>query len=172
MKKINLSAMIFLLLFLTTGAMAQPPMGGPPPEGPRREKIRQRIKTLKIWKLTEELQLNEQQSQRFFPIYNAFEADRQRLDDQRLEIIDKLDSLTSQDNTPDAEINSLLDRLEELDRQQASQRLEFRNKLKDILTTRQIGELVVFEVKFQRQIQDIIRDVRTEMGERFRGRQR
>ena len=161
---------ILISLSLTSEAFSQPFHGGPAFDGPRREQIRKRINTIKIWKMTEELNLSEQQSEKFFPIYNTFESKRKETEDQRLDLLRKLDDLTLEENPSEAEIYKLIDQLENIDQQMVNNRVEFKNKLKEILTTRQIGRLFVFEIKFQRQIQNIIRDVKMEMGNKMNKR--
>jgi len=138
--------------------------------GPMRERTRERIKTVKVWKLTEELALTEAQSQRFFPIYNAFMDSREKIEEQRFGIIRKLDDLTAKENPPEAEITEQLNQLDDLDRRIGAERQKFRADLNDVLTVRQIGRLYVFEVTFMRQMQDIIRDIRKEMKDNSPGR--
>ena len=58
-------------LLLTSTVMAQPGPGGPM----MREKIRERIKTMKIWRLTEDVGLTTGQSEKFFPLYNQHQKD-------------------------------------------------------------------------------------------------
>jgi Spy/CpxP family protein refolding chaperone len=138
----------------------------PPFERPMQRQIRRRIETIKIWKLTEELNLTEQQSERFFPVYNKFKDELKATETERRQVIEKLDELTTKDKPSADEINKLLDELEDLDRNINTAKEVFRGKLKDILTTQQIGRLYVFEVMFQRQIQEIVRDIRKK-GERL-----
>ena len=159
MKTLKITAFL-LIMGLTSNVFGQP-FGNPP--GPRHEKIRERIRMVKIWKLTEELNLSEEQSEKFFPAYNKFQADREAIEDKRRETIKQLDELTLSEDPSGKQINSLLDRLESLDQELRDKKAGFRIKLEDILTTRQIGRLYLFEMHFQRQIQEIIRDARMEM---------
>jgi len=164
---------LVLFLGLASAAFCQPlfdpPFGGPA-GGPRRERIRERIKTIKIWKLTEDLNLSEKQSEQFFPVYNKFQIEREEIENRRQEIFMELNNLTLKENPSEEEINSLLDRLDDIDREMNTKRVEFRKKLANILTTRQIGRLYVFEVLFRRQIQEIIRDARMGMKNKMQQR--
>ena len=166
MKTLKITALI-LILGLISNVFGQP-FGNPP--GPRHEKIRERIRTVKIWKLTEELNLSEEQSEKFFPAYNKFQADREAIEDKRRETIKQLDELTLSEDPSGEQINSLLDQLESLDQELRDKKAGFRIKLEDILTIRQIGRLYLFEMHFQRQIQEIIRDARMEMQGRKQGK--
>jgi hypothetical protein len=176
----TIKVIIFVLVLGIIAPLgAQPlgdfPPGGPPPGagprggGPMREKMRERIKTIKIWRLTEKLNLDTEQSEKFFPLYNKFQDDREAIDQQRREVFQRLDELINQEDAKDEDIDKLLDQLDGFDRQLNTNRTEFRKNLEGILTTRQIGNLYVFEVEFARHIQDIVREVREEIhGKGFR----
>lgn len=164
-------APLVLMLFLTGAtANSQGPPGGPPgpPEGPMREKVRERIKTIKVWKLTEDLNLSQSQSEKFFPIYNRFFDKWEEIEQQKREIIRRLDELTLKEKTDDSEIGRQLDRLDSLDQEVRVLKVKLRGDLKDVLSERQIGRLYVFELRFLQQMQEIMRDVRRESrGPRF-----
>ena len=172
-----MKAIKIITLILSLGLISEvfgqplfdPPFGGPE-DGPRRERIRERINTVRIWKLTEDLNLSEKQSEKFFPIYNTFRIEREKIEDRRREIFIELDNLTLMEDPSDEKVNVLLDQLDDIDKEISARRTEFRKKLADILTTRQIGRLYVFEVHFRRQIQDIIKDARSGMKNRMQQR--
>lgn len=147
--------------------------GGPPfGEGPRHEKMRQRIETLKVWKLTETLDLSTEQSQQFFPLYNAFQDDRKAIEDERALVLRELNRLIEAENPDKQEIDKTLDKLDSFDDRIQARRTQFRRELKDILTIKQIGQLYVFEVQFRHQIRGMIDDARKGMRRgRFPGQQ-
>lgn len=171
MRAFKIIISIFLLTItvptMAQGWMDNPPPGPPDEQGPRREMIEQRIKTIKVWKLTEDLNLTTEQSEKFFPVYNKFQDDREAIEQARRGTFDKLDELTTQENPSDKEINALLDKLDSYDKRLQERREQFRNELKDVLTIQQIGRLYVFEVKFMQEMRSIIRDAMHEKG--FRG---
>lgn len=179
MKIFNVRIIVIILAFgffaETFGQVGGPrgQMGpyNPPFDRPMQRQIRKRIETIKIWKLTEELNLTEQQSEKFFPVYNKFKDELKATETERRQVIEKLDELTVKENSSADEINKLLDEIESLDGNFNSIKAVFRSKLEDILTIQQIGRLYVFEVMFQRQMQEIIRDIRqkTRGGESRRG---
>jgi len=178
MKVLKIVALAMMIGFgsqaMAQGWMDEPPPGGPPfGEGPRAEKIRERIKTVKVWKLTEDLNLTPDQSEKFFPLYNKFESDREAIEKQRRQTFVELEQLTDQENPSEKEIDVLIDKLDSYEGRIQDLRVKFRNDLKDILTTQQIGRLYVFEVQFMRQMREIIRDARMEMrGKHFQDRQK
>jgi Spy/CpxP family protein refolding chaperone len=150
--------------------LIDPPMPMGRKGGPMRDQVKDKIKTIKMWKLTEELDLDEAQSQRFFPIYNRFFDTWENIQVSRGQVIQKLDELVQKDEVSESEINRQLDKLDSLDRAGQDARIKFRNDVKGILNTRQIGQLYVFEVKFLMEMRDIIGDVRQEMRGKRQGR--
>jgi Spy/CpxP family protein refolding chaperone len=161
------------LLVLTSVSWAQlvdPPMPMGHGGGPMRDQVKDRIKTIKVWKLTEKLDLDETQSQRFFPIYNKFFDIWESVQMQRGQVIQKLDDLVQKENPSESDINQQLNKLDSLDRAVQDAKAKFRNDIKGVLTTKQIGQLYVFEVKFMMEMRDIIGDARQEVRGKRQGR--
>lgn len=156
---------------ISMAQLVEPPMPMGHKGGPMREQVKDRIKTIKMWKLTEKLEMNESQSQRFFPIYNRFFDTWERIQISRGEVIQKLDELVQKDGASESDINRQLDKLDSLDRAGLDARIRFRDNVKDVLNTRQIGQLYVFEVKFMMEMRDIIGDARQEMRGKRQGRE-
>ena len=165
---------VILALGMTTDISAQPwgdfSPGGRQGDHPMREQMRKRIETIKIWKLTEELNLTPEQSEKFFPAYNQFNDNRKAIEEERRTVFDQLNLLTDEDKPDDNKIIELLDKSDNFDQKLNSLKIKFRQDLKGVLTTQQIGRLYVFEVEFMRHIRDIMKDTRKEMREkRFQG---
>jgi len=158
-----MSLMLFLSMF--SPIMAQGFIDEPPPDGPpfgmgkeQREKMKERIETIKAWKLTEKLDLTATQAERFFPIYNKIQDDRMAIEDERQQLISQLEKLTSIDKPNETEIGKILDKLDNLDKRIYDNIILFRQQLKGIISTEQIGRLYVFELEFRQQMREIIRD--------------
>jgi Spy/CpxP family protein refolding chaperone len=167
---------IWLAFFITMISVAEaqlidPPMPMGRKGGPMRDQVKDKIKTIKVWKLTEKLDMDETQSQRFFPLYNKFFDTWESIQISRGEIIQRLDELVQKDGASESDINRQLNRLDSLDRAGQDARIKFRNDIKGVLTTKQIGQLYVFEVKFMMEMRDIIGDARQEMRGRHQGRE-
>ena len=112
MKKLITLSILFLLAF---NGFAQ------------RQERRERIKALKIAFITERLELTKTEAQKFWPIYNAFddENDKLRRASHNMPRPEDFDSMTEQ------EAKDLLDKMVSID----SQRQQLREKfIKDLLT--------------------------------------
>ena len=160
-------ALIIVAAFLVTVSFGQPPGPGPWPEnGPRREKMRKRIETVKIWQLTEAVGLTSEQSEKFFPIYNEHQREHEKLEEKRQEIIGRLQELGEKENPSESEIRGAIDELTELDGRFASLRSEFIKDISGVLSIKQVAKLMVFEHNFMQRLQENVRDIRRGMGER------
>jgi hypothetical protein len=129
-----------------------------------REQIKERIKTIKIWRLTEAVELTSGQSEKFFPIYNGFQDALDSLEREKQETLQQLDTMTRDPETSDKDIRSLIAEVGEFDNRSAEIQKKFFDDILKVISTRQLGKLLVFEENFKRRLQETIRDIRREFG--------
>jgi Spy/CpxP family protein refolding chaperone len=149
-----------ILIFVAAigSAAAQPP---PSPEGgPMREQLREKIRTMKIWKLTEEVGLTPEQSEKFFPVYNKHEKALEEIEIRRNELTDRLERMTNSSEASDKEIAELTVELSDIPRAILAERDRFMKEIAAILPVRQQAKLMVFEERFKQRLQEFIRDIR------------
>lgn len=128
-----------------------------------REQLAKRIKQLQMWKLTERLNLTEEQSMKFFPRYNRYQDDLtdavQNLQ-QRLARLQELNQSNAKESDLDNEIKAVIS-----ERKQVSDVLpKYLGEFREVLTAKQTADLILFE-------RDFLRDI-TEALERARERER
>ena len=164
MKILKYSTLIFAAVFVSL-SYGQPGPGPWSENGPKREKMRERIQTLKIWQLTDAVGLTIEQSEKFFPIYNKHRKEHEKLEKKRQDVIARLGELADQDNPSDSEIQKAIDELTTLDGQFAGLRTDFLKDISAVLSIKQIAKLLVFEESFNRRLQENVRDIRRGMGE-------
>ncbi|TYA92268.1 Spy/CpxP family protein refolding chaperone [Seonamhaeicola marinus] len=144
MKKHILTPILFLM---SLGVYAQP-------------HHHEKIQTLKISFLTEQLDLTEKEAQEFWPVYNEFDKKSNQLKFQefrnlRREIKSNMETLTEE------KANELLQKMNVLETKIHKQRLEFAQKIQTILPAKKIIKLKVAEEDFKRKM--------LERYKRFRG---
>ena len=161
--------MIICLIWLSPQLLpAQPPPGGPFEGGPMRQKVRERINTMKIWKLTEEVGLTPEQSEKFFPLYNKHQKAMDEIMNRRAELVDKLDTLTNNPKASDQDIQKTMNDLKNIPNQMNDETERFYKEIAGVLPLRQQAKLAVFEDRFLQRLQEFARDVRREnRGGRF-----
>ena len=192
----RISSMVFtitvvvFILGLGLPCLSQPPREGrpggpggpafegdePPPPLEKREEIRKRIELIRMWKLTEELDLTEETGAKLFPILHKYDEKRTELRRERHEIMNELRRALENVATSDEEIDAAMDKLDEnalavfdLIRQQ-------RQDLKGVLSLRQQAKFILFQREFHREIRKIIAEARHRRrgakGEEGKGRSR
>jgi len=160
MRIMRLGATIFVFA-MASAAIAQPP---PPFEesGPMRKQIREKIQTMKIWKLTEDVGLTPEQSEKFFPVYNKHQKNLEELDKKRGGLIDRLEIMADSSGASDREMTEAMRQLDEIPGKIMEERNRFMKEINSILPLKQQVKLMVFEERFRQRLQQFVRDVRHE----------
>jgi Spy/CpxP family protein refolding chaperone len=144
------------------GADSRPGFGGdePPPPVEKREEIRKRIELIRMWKLTEELDLTEETGSKLFPILRKYDEKWIKLQRERQKTMKQLRKALSDEAASDEEIEEGIDKVErnalgtsDLIRQQ-------REELKGVLSPRQQATFILFQRGFQREIREIMAEAR------------
>jgi len=109
---------------------------------------RERIKALKIAFITERLDLSKTEAQKFWPIYNAFEEENDKLRRASHNIIkpDDFESMTEQ------EAKSLLDQMASIESQRYQLREKFRKDLLTAIPAKKVVLLKITEDAFNRRM--------------------
>ena len=118
------------------------------------------IETIKIWKMTEALDLSEDQAAKFFPKLTQLEAARREFQRRQHLLRDELAVLLRQRPSRDQDIKA---RLEELDRTEADfkgRERAVKAELRSILSLEQQARLTLFEERFEAEMRSTIQDLR------------
>ncbi|WP_337865979.1 hypothetical protein [Ignavibacterium sp.] len=141
--------LISLLLLFSLPALSQ--------ERRERRMMDSKIEQLEKVKLIESLNLNEEQSVRFFARRNEHRKEIEKLEMRSDEIIRDLEKLTDGPNDKNiAEQKRLLDEFLDIRIQIENKRKQFILSLNDILSPEQVTKLVVFEKRFKDEIRKIL----------------
>ncbi|RMH69943.1 MAG: hypothetical protein D6675_11165 [Gemmatimonadetes bacterium] len=169
---------VFFVIFFLMGVwgssvLAQPPvddMSGPPDN--HRERLRQWVQ----FRLVQELDMSEEQSLKFFPRFNALDDHRQETHKQKQQKLRELHNLLSTIVDPDQpgedmerQIITALEELDTLEQEALKKRNELRAEMMEVLTPVQKAKYVIFEARFEREIREMIQDVRRHRGGRGHG---
>ena len=112
------------------------------------------MKIMMKWKLTEYLDLGEEQAEKFFPKMNTHEKDIKKINDQikalRIEMERQIESGVS-----DKKINrENIEKIQELEQKKLSLKSKYLLSLEDVLDAKQVSKLMGFEKKFKRSLKD------------------
>lgn len=122
------------------------------------EKIRERVESLRIWKLTKALDLDEKTSSKLFPLLNKY--DRRRAEIEHALRSDMKDLRDSLQERREGRLKSILDKLEHNHRALQTLNDEERTELKSILTVEQQAKFILFQQEFSRDLRRIIAEAR------------
>jgi len=163
------SFVVGLFTLLAVGiVMAQPILnpgsgpGGPPGASPVPNR---KLEALRIWRLTQELNLSEEQAAQFFPKIKQMRELRQEHRVARQALLDELESLLAQDPVEPVGLKSVLDSLNTIDDYMRESELKLRQEIADLLTVEQQARLYVFEANFDRQARRMIGQIQ---GDKWR----
>jgi hypothetical protein len=136
-----------------------------PPTKEQMEKVRNRIETLRMWKLTKALDLDEKTSAQLFPLLNRYDKKRAETENAMRDNMRELrESLR---NKRDAQLKSVLERVEQNHRSMQSIKDAEWEELKGILTIAQQAKFIIFQQEFDREIRKIIEETRGRRHERL-----
>lgn len=129
------------------------------PEPYDKKDPREIIEKVRIYKLTEALDLTEEQATKFFPHLREMRKSEQEFQKQRLELIQKLRDLIKT-NAREDEIVNILNRFQEIQKKRVAAQMKEIENLRQILTPLQQGKFLIFQEDFEREIRELIRKVR------------
>lgn len=147
------------LMILFAGNIFAQPMGGPGHQGKKRDKVEKRVTEMRIWKLTEALELKTEQADKFFPRYREYlEENHENHKQLRRTLEDMRDGARRGDD--DKEILALMKKHQELEKNRLTIEEKLLKDVESTLTVSQRARLIIFERMFQQRLRDIVHDFR------------
>jgi DNA repair exonuclease SbcCD ATPase subunit len=140
-----------LALILCSNLIAQdrPQMRGPGAE---------RIEQFKKVRLMEVLKMDEETSIRFFARYDKYIESLHAIQKDHNALIDQLQKLTTS-NANNSDIEQAIKDIGMCEEKIAETRSKFLEELKSVISIKQVGEYVVFERNFNRNLREIMQDI-------------
>ena len=128
-------------------------------QGPNHHDPRAIIEKVKIYRLTQELDLTTEQAQTFFPRLHELEKLEKEFHEQKLEMLDELKMLVVEEGKEN-EIVIIVNEFEDAQQKKMEEQM---NKLHDmwmVLTPVQRAKFLIFEDDFHREIRDMIKEIK------------
>ena len=167
MKKFKfLVVFFFVLIFSLTaqGVQAQRPPAHPFPEEGKRERLREEIETMKMWKMLEVLNLTDEQSDKFLPAWRELQKAQKDFREKREDLLKSLEGVLGAEKPDEGKIKDILAQLEKERSQFDEVQQRFRQKAQEVLTIEQQAKLLLFEDRFEKRMMEIIRQYRERKG--------
>jgi len=162
MKRMLILMVLILFLAPTSVVFAQGPPSSAddrPSRREEREKIRENIETLRVWKLLEALNLTAEQSTQFLPVLKEFQTAKKSFEDRRRDLLEELET-TLKTSPNEKKLKEILTEMENNRKQFLAVSENYLEKAKSILTIEQQAQLFLFEDKFERRIRETIKQIR------------
>lgn len=133
----------------------------PRAEQPRipREQLAKRIKQLQMWKLTERLNLSDEQAAKFFPRYNRYQDELGEAMQNLQNRIERLRDLRRSD-AKEAELDREIEAVVKERRNVGEVLPKYLKEFRETLTAQQMADLIIFERDFLRDLTEAIERAR------------
>jgi Spy/CpxP family protein refolding chaperone len=167
MNRIRTGAMVVLLALMSAGSamgqMGQGPGPGPncPPNCPRAfgPQMEANYENLRLLKLFEAVDLTDEQSVKFLPIFRAYRKDIKELRQQRADLIDRLAAAITASGD-ESTLRAKMDTLYDIRNAIPDRETAFRREAATVLTFVQQAKLAVFLERFEREVLESLREFR------------
>ena len=151
MKKTTLT---LLLLFMIGTLVAQPGRPG----GPGGQ-YGERMEMMMIWKLTDHLELTQDQAEKFFPSMRAHQKQVLKIRKEEKELFTPVyKKVKKGEDISKAEANKLLNKVATYEQKRSKARIDFVKNSGDILNPTQQVKLLMFEGQMKQQVRDRMQD--------------
>jgi Spy/CpxP family protein refolding chaperone len=144
------------------------PQGRGGPDAKKREEVRKKVEAVRMWRLTEELKLDEKTSTRLASFLSALEEKRRGLTRERLGTMRDLRAILQAGNPDERKLKADLDKLEKNHREMADLQDKEAHGIKGILSVEQQARYLLFQQEFRREIRGMIAGARGN-GQGMRG---
>ena len=157
---------IVLGLFLTSAAgVAQVPTQ-PERRGPDRERLRENLTNLRLLRMTEALELTEEQTAKIYPFATRIEKEKAEIIRELGAQMTDLRRVIEESGPKDEDLAARVEAVRKLRRSLQEKDLEFERFLQDNLSGIQVARYVVFQADFNQAMGDRLNRARALTGRR------
>ncbi len=142
-----LGGMFFALLLAMSGTVWAKPV-----PNHNRQRMMEKIETIKMWKLMEALNLDSETALKVFPIIKEMDRKRAELMQEKRTLTRKIRNLVNARNGKAVKIDILASKLFDLNERIAALAREEYKKLKSVFSERQMGQYLLFQQQFRREL--------------------
>lgn len=162
---LTISLLLFIPCLQMNGLSAQPPPEFDGPRGPHGHwgKMSANIENLRLIKLLEAVDLTEEQSEKFVPLFHGFRKDIKQLREERRALVEEIKQML--DGGSDVgRLKTEMAKLKENKVQMNRRHDQFLADSEAILTAPQMARLMIFQEGFEREMLESLRQFRKHRG--------
>ncbi len=120
----------------------------------------ERVEMLKLWRIIDELEIEEEQAAELFPYWSKNQREKRSLGDERHKATRALHQLLQSEDTDDGDLEKQIGMIQAIDKRVFEQKKAFGDGLKKHLDARQRARLMVFEERFRGDLRDMVKGFR------------
>jgi Spy/CpxP family protein refolding chaperone len=165
MKAIRIGALMLAIILVNGTVTSAQPKGMHGGHGPMSGDMEASFDNLRLLKLMETLNLSEEQSEQFMPIFYKHRKAMKDLGEEKRAKLETLDSVL-ETSGEEQRILDLMSDLDGINQNIEKERQQFRADVAEILTVYQRGRMALFQEHFARRVLESLREFRN------RGRQK
>ena len=120
---------------------------------------------MKKWKLIEYLDLNEEQSEKFFVMVNAFQKEMKTIHKKKKKLREDIHEMLEEDKLNDNKVDRTIDNFFNNESEIQELRRKHHKKIDEVLTAEQTIKYLIFDHKFKKRIKDQLLEGRKHRGD-------
>ena len=117
------------------------------------------MKVMMKWQLTEYLDLEESQAEKFFPKMNTHEKELKSINKEIIGLKNKLEEQINSGTASKQENARVIQKIKELEKRKIEAKYQYLGSLDGVLEPNQVSKLMVFDKKFKKSLKEQIRKV-------------
>jgi len=117
------------------------------------------MKVMMKWQLTEYLDLEESQAEKFFPKMNTHEKELKNINKEIIGLKNKLEEQINSGTSSKQENARVIQKIKELEKRKIEAKYQYIGSLDGVLEPNQVSKLMVFDKKFKKSLKEQIRKV-------------
>ncbi|HPC36645.1 MAG TPA: hypothetical protein P5268_06380 [Candidatus Marinimicrobia bacterium] len=151
--KTNWLSLTLIILLSFAGQLAAQPDSFDESEATMAER-REKMETLRIYKMTEFLALTPEQSEKFFPKLKQYEDNVRKMQHQQRQLVQEIDQITQNTDTTitESDVKKYLRAIAQIEKDIISEKEKFISGLSSILTPSQQLKYMIFDNRFRRHL--------------------
>ena len=122
------------------------------------ERMRERVNAMKVWKLTEYLELTEEQAGTFFIRLREHEEEAAGLNREKRQLYEEFQKRIDEGSIKQKDVDRYLEESAKLEQAHIELRKQHLQSMKDILSEEQMAKFAVFQERFRRELRHQLQD--------------
>ena len=112
------------------------------------------MKIMMKWKLTEYLDLGEEQAEKFFPKMNTHEKEMKKINDEIKKLRDEMERYIDSGTANKMVNRTNIEKIQKFEQKKLDLKSSYLLSLENVLDAKQVSKLMVFDKKFKRSLKD------------------